>query len=76
MQKFFQFLSHHSRTLQHLTAGLPQSALVRWREVVAGLQEEAEQVLQRGLEEGVSMQETLQVRKESRDGSWYQNLVK
>lgn len=63
LQKFFHFLSHHSKMLRYLTERLPQSALTRWREVVAGLQEEAEQVLQRGMEDGVRMQETLQVRK-------------
>lgn len=66
LQKFFQFLSCHFKMVQHLTEGLPQSALQRWRDVVAGLQVEVERVHQRGLEEGVRMQETLQVKKESR----------
>lgn len=66
LQKFFQFLSHHSKMVLHLTEGLPESALLRWRGVVAGLQVEVERLQQRGLEKGVRMQETLQVKKESR----------
>lgn len=67
LQKFFQFLGHHFKMVQHLAEGLPHSALLRWREVVAGLQAQVERVQRRGLDEGVRMQETLQVVKENRD---------
>lgn len=66
LQKFFQFLSYHSKMVLHLAEGLPESALLRWRGVVAGLQSGVERLQQRGLERGVRMQETLQVKRESR----------
>ncbi|XP_047197742.1 nesprin-2-like isoform X2 [Hippoglossus stenolepis] len=75
--KFFQFLGHHSRTLQYLTWRLPEDALQRRDGVTTGLQDEVARQQQRALEKGTRMQETLQVWCQwEEDVAWAESLLK
>ncbi|KAK2826776.1 hypothetical protein Q5P01_020990 [Channa striata] len=75
--KFFQFLGHRFRVLQHLTRRLPESVLQKWEGVMMGLQEEVAQLLQHGVEEGTRMQETLQTWLQwEEDRAWSDSLLR
>ncbi|XP_041668046.1 nesprin-2-like isoform X2 [Cheilinus undulatus] len=75
--KFFQFLSHHFRTLQYLTQRVPESELQRWEAVVKSLQDEVILLQQNGLEKGTRMYKILQLWSQwEEDSVWSDSLLR